>query len=108
MLEGLRGRITQLLPAGLDSVWMHSGSDDAFHICNVLGVPFEDWEGLLRFSGLSKCNGALLFSTWEEKLQLKVTTRDYRTSGASKWFQVKEVNKSMYNRTELVDIAYYE
>ena len=43
ILKVLRKRILDLIPHGLDKVWVKATTNDEFHIANVLGIGVETW-----------------------------------------------------------------
>jgi hypothetical protein len=101
LLELVLSRILVLCRHGLGDIWMRNdiinADENKQHAANILGYDFDDWNLIMKHSGLFKANNAVQSADWWENLfgyQLKVKMYDYKPRGAkgdltvcTKWFR---------------------
>ena len=90
--EMFRSRIISLKTSGIMNLYMRMDGDDLYTIGPLLGYCEEDWEMIVKYSGLWRSDGNCLFDTWSVKLRgIGVDTRKSHVQsasnqGLSKWF----------------------
>ena len=83
LLEGLHNRILACIPYGVDNIWMKTDGEERYHAANILGYDLQQWETLLKYSGLRDKSGRCKHTTWTNKLKcgaVEFRTFRYRTA----------------------------
>ena len=63
---------------------MKSVGDDIYNAGTILGYRGDNWDSILKYSGLCMSDGRCDFRTWRKKLTgFDVETRIFDTSGVS-------------------------
>ncbi len=75
---------------------MKSVGDDIYNAGTILGYRGDNWDSILKYSGLCMSDGRCDFRTWPKKLTgFDVETRIFNISGVSgrvSWFHFCRVN----------------
>jgi hypothetical protein len=93
IIQALQKRILELIPHGLDKVWIKATKDDDFHIANVLGIGVETWNTILPYSTLARKDGSIVYNDLFKKLHINVEYRKLYVQGEGKpyWFRFTSV-----------------
>jgi hypothetical protein len=91
LCDHVRSRIDNLTESGIEGIWMKSVGDDIYNAGTILGYRGDNWDSILKYSGLCMSDGRCDFRTWPKKLTgFDVETRIFDTSGVSgrvSWFR---------------------
>ena len=90
LCDHVRSRIDNLTESGIEGIWMKSVGDDIYNAGTILGYRGDNWDSILKYSGLCMSDGRCDFRTWPKKLtSFDVETRIFDTdvSGRVSWFR---------------------
>jgi hypothetical protein len=74
-------RFKDCLPLGLYKIWFRVKDSCLEGLGDLLGYSDKDFQELVCHSSLSRTNGRLYLSTWQEKLHIIVEVREVSISG---------------------------
>ena len=79
--ELIHGRFQLCLPLGLYKIWFAVRDSTIEGLGDLLGYSDKDFAELVKYSALSRQNGAITLETWQQKLHISVEVRRVNFGG---------------------------
>jgi hypothetical protein len=86
ILEEIRNRIIQLLPLGLNRLYMNLDSDSDYFAATLLGYLPDDFDSMLQNSELTGVAKQYKYAVWTEKLRIFMAFRTSKEEGTRQHF----------------------
>jgi hypothetical protein len=86
ILEEIRNRIIQLLPLGLNRLYMNLDSGSDFFAATLLGYLPDDFDSMLQHSELTGVAKQCKYAVWTEKLRIFMEFRTSKEEGTRQQF----------------------